>query len=387
MPDISLRSVSKSYDDSAVKAVDGLDLEIGDGEFMCLLGPSGCGKTTTLRMIAGLENLTEGEIAVGDRIVDSIRSGIFVPPDRRGMGLVFQSYALWPHLTIERNTDFGLRLRRVPKREREERVTHVMKTLGIEQYRDRYPSQLSGGQQQRVALARMLAVNPEVLLLDEPLSNLDARLRLEMRAELKRIHEAFGTTIVFVTHDQWEAMTLATSIAVMHEGALQQVGTPAEIYERPANRFVAEFVGNPPINIIEIADREGGRLQGLAHAFLARMGAEPPGAGSVGLRPESIRISADRAEIPDDAFRGDATLTGILPTGGSWIIELDVGGTPLFLTTNQPPRHAVGEAVFFHVQASAIHVFDSGWQAIAAFGETSGQEPGADGLKEAGQAL
>jgi len=221
MPTIKLTSVDKQYDKSSpVKAVDDLNLEIGDGEFMCLLGPSGCGKTNTLRMIAGLENLSEGAIQVGERLVDSANDGVFVPPEKRGMGLVFQSYALWPHLTIERNTDFGLRLRKVPKAEREERVNHVMKTLGIEQYRDRYPSQLSGGQQQRVALARMLAVNPEVLLLDEPLSNLDARLRLEMRAELKRIHSAFGTTIVFVTHDQWEAMTLATQIAVMNQGTL-----------------------------------------------------------------------------------------------------------------------------------------------------------------------
>ena len=202
MPGIKLSNVDKSYD-GHTKAVADLDLEIEDGDFMCLLGPSGCGKTTTLRMIAGLENLNAGEVKVGERAVDSIASGIFIPPERRGMGLVFQSYALWPHLTVERNTDFGLRLRRIPKDQREARVKHVMQTLGIEEYRDRYPSQLSGGQQQRVALARMLAVNPDILLLDEPLSNLDARLRLEMRAELKRIHGEFGTTIVFVTHDQW----------------------------------------------------------------------------------------------------------------------------------------------------------------------------------------
>src|SRR5690606_20533269 len=218
MPTIALQNADKSYGANVAKAVSNLNLEIGDGEFMCLLGPSGCGKTTTLRMIAGLEHLSAGRIAIGDRVVDCVASGTFVPPERREMGLVFQSYALWPHLTIERNIDFGLRLRRVSKAEREACVDRVMRTLGIEQYRKRYPSQLSGGQQQRVALARMLAVNPDVLLLDEPLSNLDARLRLEMRAELKRLHEEFKTTIVFVTHDQWEAMTLATLIAVMSEG-------------------------------------------------------------------------------------------------------------------------------------------------------------------------
>ena len=193
------------------------------------------------------------------------------------MGLVFQSYALWPHLTIERNTDFGLRLRNVPRAEREARVASVMRTLGIEAYRDRYPSQLSGGQQQRVALARMLAVNPEVLLLDEPLSNLDAALRLEMRAELKRLHREFGTTIVFVTHDQWEAMTLATTIAVMSQGRLQQVGNPNEIYDRPANRFVAQFVGNPPINMIDLG---AGTPLGGGGAALSR----PAGAGGRGGR-------------------------------------------------------------------------------------------------------
>ena len=199
MPDIILRDVQKNYASGLPNAVADLNLHIGDGEFMCLLGPSGCGKTTTLRMIAGLENLSGGEITVGDRVVASIHKGIFVGPEKRGMGPAFQSYPLWPHLTIERKTDFGLRLRKMPKAEREERVAAVMKALDIEKYRDRYPSQLSGGQQQRWALARMPAVNPGVLLLDEPLSNLDARLRLEMRAELKRIHAAFKTTIVFVT--------------------------------------------------------------------------------------------------------------------------------------------------------------------------------------------
>ncbi|RVL95029.1 ABC transporter ATP-binding protein, partial [Sinorhizobium meliloti] len=246
MPTINLRGAQKNYGVNSANAVSNLDLEIRDGEFMCLLGPSGCGKTTTLRMIAGLENLSGGEIRIGERVVDCVTGGVFVPPEKREMGLVFQSYALWPHLTIERNTDFGLRLRKLPKAEREERVERIMQALDIAKYRDRYPSQLSGGQQQRVALARMLAINPGVLLLDEPLSNLDARLRLEMRAELKRLHKEFKTTIVFVTHDQWEAMTLATTIAVMNEGTLQQMGTPNDIYDRPANRFVAEFVGSPP---------------------------------------------------------------------------------------------------------------------------------------------
>jgi iron(III) transport system ATP-binding protein len=355
MPDIILSAARKSYGAGSPNAVSDLDLHIRDGEFMCLLGPSGCGKTTTLRMIAGLENLTDGEIRVGERTVDCPRKGQFIGPEKRGMGLVFQSYALWPHLTIERNTDFGLRLRKVPKAEREERVARVMKALDIEKYRDRYPSQLSGGQQQRVALARMLAVNPKVLLLDEPLSNLDARLRLEMRAELKRIHAEFGTTIVFVTHDQWEAMTLATSIAVMNEGALQQIGTPNDIYERPANRFVAEFVGSPPINILDRAADHP--LDRAARDWLrARLG-ERAELGSVGLRPEALHLSLGEAAIPAGSFRHPARVAGILPTGGSWIIELSCEGRAVFLTTTECPTLKGGEQVWLHARPSALHVF------------------------------
>jgi len=339
-------------------AVADLDLDISDGDFMCLLGPSGCGKTTTLRMIAGLENLTSGEISVGDRVVDAAQKGVFVPPEKRDMGLVFQSYALWPHMTIEGNTDFGLRLRKVPKKEREERVTHVMKTLGIEEYRDRYPSQLSGGQQQRVALARMLAVNPEVLLLDEPLSNLDARLRLEMRTELKRIHAEFGTTIVFVTHDQWEAMTLATRIAVMSRGTLQQVGTPEDIYDRPANRFVAEFVGNPPINIIELGDGQAGNLQESARTFLSDHGADADPVGSIGLRPESIRLSKTGEAATAGDLTGQVKLSAVLPTGGNWILELTCGTQKLHASTHVAPQWSVGDDLTFSATGEAVHVFD-----------------------------
>lgn len=357
MPDIVLRGVDKIYGKGPQKAVSQLDLEVEDGDFMCLLGPSGCGKTTTLRMIAGLENLTAGEISVDGKVLDSISAGIFVPPENRRMGLVFQSYALWPHLTVARNTDFGLRLRGVSKEERQSRVDHVMKTLGIEPYRDRYPSELSGGQQQRVALARMLVVNPEILLLDEPLSNLDARLRLEMRTELKRIHSEFGTTVVFVTHDQWEAMTLATSIAVMHEGALQQIGTPDEIYDRPANRFVAEFVGSPPINIIEYGEVGPGELSRLAQAFAGKRLTSSNPSGSLGIRPEAIHVTAPEDVPSGQVFTGPATVTAVLPTGGSWIVELNAMGTPIFATSNRPPLQAVGQDVQFQVEQASVHLF------------------------------
>ncbi|WP_433586750.1 ABC transporter ATP-binding protein [Microbacterium hydrocarbonoxydans] len=358
MPNITLEGVQKNYGGGAPSAVVGLDLEVRDGEFMCLLGPSGCGKTTTLRMIAGLEHPTGGSIRIGSRVVDSVPDGIYVPPEKRELGLVFQSYALWPHLSIENNVDFGLRLRKVPRAEREKRTSDVMDKLGISKYRKRYPSELSGGQQQRVALARMLAVNPEVLLLDEPLSNLDARLRLEMRAELKRIHEEFKTTIVFVTHDQWEAMTLATQIAVMSEGELQQLGSPDEIYERPANRFVAEFVGNPPINIIELAREESGGLAMWAMQYITARHGELHGLGSVGIRPEAVQVTRVVENVPDGAFKARARITGILPTGGSWIIELDVAGRKVFSVTSLSPTCSVGDESWLWVQPADLNLFD-----------------------------
>lgn len=356
MPDITLMHLQKRYGAAGSPvAVQDLSLTVADGEFMCVLGPSGCGKTTTLRMIAGLEQPTGGRVMIGDRVLDDVEAGIFVPAEQRGLGLVFQSYALWPHLTIEQNVDFGLSLQRIGRGERRDRVQEVMRTLGIDGLAARYPSELSGGQQQRVALARTLAVRPAVLLLDEPLSNLDSRLRLEMRAELKRLHEEFDTTIVFVTHDQWEAMTLATSIAVMSDGVLQQVGAPDEIYGRPANRFVAEFVGNPPINIVELA----GDADALGDAA-ARHASERglPEAGSIGFRPESVRVLAANTASPAGALTIPATLTAVLPTGGSWILEFDVDGRRLFGTTSVPNRHPVGTRVEVAIDSADVHVFD-----------------------------
>ena len=358
MPTINLRGARKAYPGANSNAVPDLDLEIADGEFMCLLGPSGCGKTTTLRMIAGLENLSGGSLDIGGRVVDCPDQAVFIPPEKRELGLVFQSYALWPHLTIARNVDFGLRLRKMPDAERDARTEEVMKALGIEKYRDRFPSQLSGGQQQRVALARMLAVSPGVLLLDEPLSNLDARLRLEMRAELKRIHADFGTTILFVTHDQWEAMTLATTIAVMNEGRLQQMGTPDDIYERPANRFVAEFVGAPPINIMEMSG-DMTPLARFARGFLSQSLPEVTDAASMGIRPEALRLLTGTAPLPEGQFSVPATVSGVLPTGGSWIIELQAAGQTLFMTTHVAPSLKQGEMVTVVMRPAALHLFDA----------------------------
>lgn len=356
MPDINLKNVTKNYAGHGNAAVDDLSLTIADGEFMCLLGPSGCGKTTTLRMIAGLEHLSDGEIAIGDRVVDSVSAATFVPPERRGLGLVFQSYALWPHMTVERNIDFGLRLRKLPEVERRAKVNDVMEKLRIRDYASRYPAQLSGGQQQRVALARMLAVNPGILLLDEPLSNLDAALRLEMRAELRRLHEEFRTTIVFVTHDQWEAMTLATTIAVMNGGRLQQVGAPDDIYSRPVNRFVAEFIGNPPINMISLDDKPA--LDCLAARLSQNLSLAQ--ATAVGLRPEEISLMDAPNSVPLGALR----LESIMPTGGSWILELSLGTERLFHSTHSRPTAKSGDMVTCFARREGVYLFNAAGQRV-----------------------
>lgn len=362
MPSIELSQVSKDYGTQSPAAVDNLDLTIHEGDFMCILGPSGCGKTTTLRMIAGLEQPTSGSITVGGRILDSVEGGIFVPPEKREMGMVFQNYALWPHLTIRQNTEYGLMLRKENKEVRRRRADEVMETMGIAKYADRYPNQLSGGQQQRVALARMLAVNPKVMLLDEPLSNLDSRLRLEMRAELKRIHNDFGSTVVFVTHDQWEAMTLATRIAVMYGGTLQQIGSPSDIYDRPRNRFVAEFLGNPPLNVLELtnpADVSAHIV--LAEEFARRRMDGRPGADSVAFRPESIRLLPSvPADDAVDVLAFDVTIFAVLPTGGGWTTEVVTpSGRHLYATTSVPPGVTPGMDTRIHIQGDLVHVFDS----------------------------
>ncbi|NUW44517.1 ABC transporter ATP-binding protein [Nonomuraea rhodomycinica] len=350
MPTITLSGVSKSYG-GGEHAVRNLDLVVPDGAFMCLLGPSGCGKTTTLRMIAGLEQPTAGSIAVGDRVLDSVERGLYVPPEKRGMGLVFQNYALWPHLSVRENVEFGLRMRKVPAPERRSRAEAALRMVHVDAAMDRYPSQLSGGQQQRVALARMLAVNPAVLLLDEPLSNLDARLRLEMRAELKRIHEESGATIVFVTHDQLEALTMATDVAVLNDGELQQLAAPMDVYDRPANRFVAEFVGSPPMAIVET----GPAPTGLAASLLRHV--EPRAAGkapaAVGIRPEALRLGPP----PDAAWHEEALVEAVLPAGSSWTVRLRVLDAELYAVSYTPVLAASGDVLTCWTEQ--LHLFDA----------------------------
>ncbi|MET7279928.1 ABC transporter ATP-binding protein [Kribbella sp. NPDC005582] len=356
MPTITLQSVSKSYG-VGPRAVDNLDLTIPDGSFTCLLGPSGCGKTTTLRMIAGLEHPSDGSITVGDRVLDSVAQGTFVPTEKRGMGLVFQNYALWPHLSVRRNVEFGLRVQKVAAPERTARVDAALKMMQIEQAADRYPSQLSGGQQQRVSLARMLAVNPSVLLLDEPLSNLDATLRLEMRAELKRLHEETGHTIVFVTHDQLEAMTLATQVAVMKDGVLQQLAPPLEVYHRPANTFVAAFVGSPPMNLAP-CDSDDSSLGGYARRYLTLTQTRAiDDVATIGVRPEAIRVVEDGHLGTENEWVFEAQVRAVLPTGAAWTVSVTVGATELYLVSTDEVSAASGEVLRCAVKRKAIHLF------------------------------
>ena len=312
MPTIKLVNVTKQFGKGSL-AVDKLNMEIKDGEFVSLLGPSGCGKTTTLRMIAGLETPTEGEIYFDDVCVFSDEKGINLSPDKRNIGFLFQNYALWPHMTVRKNISFGLENMKWPKDQIEARVDEICKTMRIEEYKDRYPAELSGGQQQRVAIARTLAPNPKVLLMDEPLSNLDAKLRNDMRAELKRLHLNTGSTFVYVTHDQSEAMTLSTKVALIKLGILQQYCPPLKLYGEPNNIFCADFMGNPSMNFVEChGKKEGDKIILNTKRFICEFTPNDPidvaqeGEYVLGIRPEFVNVS-------DDGLT--ATVISSLPSG------------------------------------------------------------------------
>src|SRR5512135_2285605 len=257
---ITIKNLTKRF--GSVVAVDNVSLTVEPGAFLTLLGPSGCGKTTLLRCVAGLEEPDAGEIYIGDKLVFSQPKGISLPSGKRDLGLVFQNYALWPHMKVNKNITFALEIQKLPKEEMEKRVKESLAEVQMEGYEDRYPREMSGGQQQRIALARMLAYRPKVFLMDEPLSNLDARLRMDMRAELKRLHFSSGATTIYVTHDQVEALTMSTNIAVMRDGVIQQMDTPDRIYHYPANLFIADFIGNPKVNLLDgvIAGRDSVRV-------------------------------------------------------------------------------------------------------------------------------
>jgi multiple sugar transport system ATP-binding protein len=310
MARIEFKSVTKRYGGDVI-AVKNLDLEIQDKEFLVLLGPSGCGKSTTLNMIAGLEEVTEGELWFDRQIVNAM------PPHRRDVAMVFQSYALYPHKTVYENIAFGLRMRRVDRAEIDRRVRNAAVKLEIAHLLQRRPSHLSGGQRQRVALGRAMVRQPAAFLMDEPLSNLDAALRISMRAEIKHLHNAMQTTFVYVTHDQAEALTLADRIVVMKDGVIQQVGTPDEVYERPRNMFVAAFLGNPAINLLEGTIESGtgtplfrrGEITiALPHKFAAQLSSHHAGEVVLGLRPEDVCPPSDAAPGRYSRFRAAGRL-------------------------------------------------------------------------------
>jgi len=357
MAEILIENLVKQYQ-GGVKAVNSLSLSIADGEFVSFLGPSGCGKTTTLRMLAGLEEPSEGQISLDDQVLYSSMTGAYVPPEKRGMGLVFQSYALWPHMSVWENIRFGLIQQKVQKQEQTERIKSVIKLLQIEGLEKRYSFQISGGQQQRVALARMLALQPNVLLLDEPLSNLDAQLRIEMRSELKRLHKKLKNTTIFVTHDQLEAMTLSTRIAVMRNGILQQYATPMDIYRKPANLFVAKFVGSPPINVLS-ADKTP-QLFNSAVSLISES-ADPSLKNkikTVTFRPEAIKINSGIDQNNKQQWHINASVAAILPTGPEWGLQIEAEQILLFSQLNVEPQFNAGDNCTVAIDKKDFIVFD-----------------------------
>ncbi|UCF96874.1 MAG: ABC transporter ATP-binding protein [Spirochaetaceae bacterium] len=306
MAQVTLADVRKSYGQTI--ALEGFSVTVADGEFVTFLGPSGCGKTTSLRLVAGFIRPDQGSIRIGEHTVSEL--GVFVPPEERGVGMVFQSYAVWPHMNVFRNVAYPLRIKKIPRAETIRRVEQALELVKMPELIDRYPNQLSGGQQQRVALARALVMQPKVLLLDEPFSNLDAKLREEMRFELKALQKQTGITIIFVTHDQLEAMVLSDRVVVMESGVIQQIGTPREIYQQPANQFVADFIGTANFLEVEIKQGEVFLVGGPSHPLSI---AGPQGAkGRVRLmvRPEEVQLNrregALEARIEQKMFLGDA---------------------------------------------------------------------------------
>lgn len=351
---IEVEGLTKRF--GGVVAVDNLNLAVEAGEFLTLLGPSGCGKTTVLRMIAGLEVPDAGEIRIGGKTVFSGARGLFVSPGKRGIGLVFQSYALWPHMTVRQNVAFGLEIQKVDAAQMQKDVAEALAYMRLEGMEERYPQQMSGGQQQRVALARMLVARPGVFLMDEPLSNLDAKLRIEMRAEIKRLHREAKATTVYVTHDQTEALTLSTRVAVMEGGRLMQVAPPREIYRRPANLFVADFIGSPTINLIpgKIVRKDGGIFfEGEAFSLPAPAFADHVGAGvTAAVRPEEIRIETGQE---GGAVSGEAY--AVLPAGSETILQVRREGRIFNVRVMGETAFDVGDKVFMRFVSEAVCYF------------------------------
>jgi len=368
MPVIRLDGISKRF--GKVAAVDDLCLEIEKGEFVSLLGPSGCGKTTTLRCIAGLEPPDNGEIWINEKLVFSSRKLVWVPPRERKLSMVFQTYAVWPHMNVFENIAFGLKAQKVPKREIKDRVHKVLDLVGIRELVNRYPFQLSGGQQQRVALARALVVQPSVLLMDEPLSNLDARLRMLMRDELKRLHRESGTTTVYVTHDQTEALALSTRIVVMKEGRVQQIDGPKELYDYPANLFVAQFVGTLPINLLklDVVSKDASDMMlrtqdgALELPVPPEQGLALPKTVIGAIRPEDIGVDC-RVKSDD---RASFRVVGVQFLGSQTIIRVQKGRTELAIEATGELAAAidVGDPLQPLIDVRKIRFYDLETQAL-----------------------
>lgn len=339
MASVTIRDVKKSY--GAVEVMHGVSVDIEEGEFVVLVGPSGCGKSTLLRMLAGLEHITSGQILIGDKVVNDL------PPKDRDIAMVFQNYALYPHLTVAENMGFSLKLKGSSRAEIETKVKPAAEILGLAHLLDRYPRQLSGGQRQRVAMGRAIVRDPQVFLFDEPLSNLDAKLRVSMRTEIKNLHHRLKTTTVYVTHDQIEAMTMADKIVVMHDGRVEQIGSPLELYDRPANLFVAGFIGSPSMNMIE-GQAQGGHFVAGGQALPVLRA--PEGRKLVyGARPEAITLGGD---IP-------LTIEVTEPTGAETYVVGRIGGQPVTCVFRDRVAAKPGEQIMVAIDPAAVHLFDA----------------------------
>jgi multiple sugar transport system ATP-binding protein len=346
MASVTITDARKSYGN--VEVLHGVSIPIKDGEFVVLVGPSGCGKSTLLRMIAGLETIGAGTIAIGDRIVNNVH------PKERDIAMVFQNYALYPHMTVADNMAFSLKLRGAPKSEIQEKVNRAASILNLAPYLDRYPRQLSGGQRQRVAMGRAIVRNPQVFLFDEPLSNLDAKLRVAMRAEIKELHQRLKTTTVYVTHDQIEAMTMADQIVVMHDGNIEQMGAPLDLYDRPANTFVAGFIGSPAMNFIDGQIKVNGTASLLSDTGIKLPLQTAPAASDgrpvvYGIRPEHLELASDGA---------DAEVVVVEPTGSETQLVARLGGKDVVAIFRERHDLKPGQKIKLRPRADVAHLFD-----------------------------
>jgi multiple sugar transport system ATP-binding protein len=343
MAEVTIRELRKSY--GATEVIHGVSVAIADGEFVVLVGPSGCGKSTLLRMIAGLEGITSGTISIGERVVNNL------PPAARDIAMVFQNYALYPHKTVAANMGFALKMQKMPRAEIDARVARAADILGLKPYLARYPRELSGGQRQRVAMGRAIVRNPKVFLFDEPLSNLDAKLRVQMRAEIRELHQRLATTTVYVTHDQIEAMTMADKIVVMRDGHIAQMGAPLDLYDRPANTFVAGFIGSPAMNLVSGIAGDDGHLRAGDLALPLPPGAAiAPGAKVTwGLRPEHLALTA--SGLP-------AEVVVVEPTGSETHLVLRAGGQELLAVLRDRVALRPGDGVHLAPDVAHVHLFD-----------------------------